>query len=88
MTMNPFPALLPGDRLLTLKDSIFSAAICWWLSSDWSHLVPILNEDGETLNITHPTVRPGHVSDYLREDAYTVALLRPRMPLTPEQTAD
>ena len=71
-----------GDRLLTLRDNPFSKAVAWWLNGRYSHCVPILSEEGLTLEARTPQIRFGRVSDYA--DA-TMLHLRPAVPFSEAQ---
>lgn len=78
------PTIKAGDRLLLLRSNWFSHLVAWWLSSEWSHVVPIINTTSG-LEVSWPKVRRSKIADYLAGN-YTVALLRPRVPLSAEQT--
>jgi len=69
-----------GDRLLVASDALGSKAIRYWLNSEYSHIVPILNADGQTLEIRYPTIHFGNAADYL-DGKYRVLHLRPMQPL-------
>jgi hypothetical protein len=81
--MKTLPTLQPGDRLLLLRRNWFSRAIAWWLSSEWSHVAPVTNPT-DCLEASWPNVRRSEIANYL-DGRYTVAVLRPRMPLTAVQ---
>jgi len=77
-----------GDRVLTKCQkgykAIGSELIAWWLHSRWSHIMPVVSEDGDVLDITIP--RPKIVS--LKEHcngAYRMVILRPVTPFDENQ---
>ena len=77
-----------GDRVLTKCQkgykAIGSELIAWWLHSRWSHIMPVISESGDVLDITLP--KPKIVS--LKEHctgAYRMVILRPVVPFTDEQ---
>ena len=73
---------LPGDRLLTLRNSVYSRAVAWWTHSEWSHCAPVLDELGTTLEARLPRIGYGSVDDYA---GATVLHLRPTVPFSEAQ---
>jgi hypothetical protein len=75
-----------GDRLLTTREGPISAGIRWWLNAEYSHVVPVLNDRGEVLDVRWPKAKIKHASEYLA-DRYRILHLRPVEPLTLIQSA-
>ena len=74
----------PGDRLLVASGQLGSRALRWWLNSAYSHVVPVLDVAGTTLEIRPPRPKFGSVAAY-RAGKHRLLHLRPVVPWAPAQ---
>ena len=79
--------LQAGDRIISRRVTgpiqYFSGAIAWWLHSNWSHVVPVI-DGSNCLDILWPKPKIVPVSTFLTGD-YKVKVLRPVIALTSKQ---
>ena len=82
-----YPKLQTGDRILSrrMTGSIkyFSSCLAWFLHSNWSHVVPVIDENN-CLDILWPKVKVVPNKTFLSSD-YRIMILRPKVQLTDEQ---
>ena len=82
-----YPKVQTGDRILSRRKTdylrYFSSAIAWWLHSNWSHVVPVINAE-ECLDILWPKPKIVNPSMFLSDD-YRIAILRPKFQLSDDQ---
>ena len=65
-----------GDRLLVAAPTVGSKALRWWLNSRYSHVVPIIDVSGKTLEVRYPQPYFSTVNDYL-DGKHRILHLRP-----------
>jgi len=74
-----------GDHVLTKCEkgwrAIFSELIAWWLHSKFSHVMPVVSESGDVLDITLPKPKITSLAEWFNGN-YRVMILRPVTPLT------
>lgn len=73
-----------GDRALIKRRKGFaryiSELICWWTNSKFSHIEPILDSAGNSIDVTVPTIKKSNIRKYLNGD-YRVVVIRPVQPI-------
>lgn len=74
--------LQPGDRLLTLRPTVPSRLVAWWLNGAYSHCAPIISEQGTTIEARLPRIRYGSSHEYT---GAKILHLRPAVPFTASQ---
>jgi hypothetical protein len=80
--------LYAGDRVLIKNHGVISWLIRWWTSSDWNHLVPVLNQAGDILQIDlRGGVRIENLSMFIHRKC-ELLVLRPAIEFTAEQQAN
>ena len=84
---NKYPILRTGDRILSRRITgpikYFSNCLAWFLHSNWSHVVPVIDSN-VCLDILWPKSKIVSNSIFLSPD-YKIMILRPRIEFTVEQ---
>lgn len=84
-------ALQAGDRVLIKPIAGFrliQEGICWWTNSQFSHIAPVLAENGSSIDVTVPKVKLCNVWEYLGNDRYRAVVIRPRSLFVPAEAAE